>query len=58
MVYFNEEQSERINRMWIRIRCFNIQSVPVWVWIAIGAVIILGVLFGYQRKLSKQRQYS
>ena len=57
-VYFNEEQSERINRMWIRIRCFNIQSVPVWVWIAIGAVIILGVLFGYQRKLSKQRQYS
>lgn len=58
MVYFNEEQSERINRMWIRVRCFNIQSVPVWVWIAIGAVIILGVLFGYQRKLSKQRQYS
>lgn len=58
MVYFNEEQSERINRMWIRIRCFNIQSVPVWVWIAIGAVIILGILFGYQRKLSKQRQYS
>jgi len=58
MVYFNEEQSERINRMWIRIRCFNIQSVPVWVWIAIGAVIILGVFFGYQRKLSKQRQYS
>lgn len=58
MVYFNEEQSERINCMWIRIRCFNIQSVPVWVWIAIGAVIILGVLFGYQRKLSKQRQYN
>jgi len=58
MVYFNEEQSERINSMWIRVRCFNIQSVPVWAWIVIGAVIILGILFGYRRKAAKERLYS
>lgn len=58
MVYFNEAQSELINRMWIRVRCFNIQLVPVWFWITLGALIILGILFGIQRKIAKERLYS
>ena len=52
MVYFNEQQSEVINRMWIRIRCFNINQVPVWLWI--GLVLILAaaaVFFIRNRKL-------
>ena len=57
MVYFNAEQNEIINRMWIRVRCFNILDVPVWVWIALAAVIIAGILFGIQRKIAKERQY-
>ena len=58
MVYFDEEQSELINRMWIRIRCFNIHSVPVWVWIALVVLIAGSVIFGLRRKAAKERLYS
>ena len=39
MIYFNAEQSEVINRMWIRVRCFNIKNVPVVVWILLVTMI-------------------
>ena len=39
MIYFNAEQSEVINRMWIRVRCFNIKNVPIAVWIVLIALI-------------------
>ncbi len=58
MEYFNEEKSELINHMWIRVRCFNIHMIPVWVWIGLGALIILGVLFYVQKKIAKDRLYS
>ena len=58
MVYFNEEQSELINRMWIRVRCFNISHVPIWAWIALAAVIAGGVCFWLQRRAAKERLYS
>ena len=58
MVYFNEEQSEMINRMWIRVRCFNITSVPVWVWILITAVIAAGVICHFRRKAANDKLYS
>ena len=58
MEYFDAEQSELINRMWIRIRCFNILSVPVWVWIALALVIAGSVCFWLQRKIAKDRLYS
>ena len=58
MVYFNEEQSELINRMWIRIRCFNILSVPVWVWIVLAALIAAAVAFHFRRKAAKEKLYS
>lgn len=38
MIYFNEEQTKAINKMWIGVRCFNLKNVPVWVW---GLVIVL-----------------
>ena len=58
MEYFNEEQSELINRMWIRVRCFNINSVPVAVWIVLAAVIAAGVIFHFRRKAAKEKLYS
>ncbi len=58
MEYFDAEESERINRMWIRVRCFNIHMVPLWVWIAGAVVIAGGILFGIRRKIMKERLYS
>ena len=58
MVYFNEQQSELINRMWIRIRCFNIEKVPLWVWIVLALIIAGGICFGLQRKIAKEKLYS
>ena len=58
MEYFDAEQSELINRMWIRIRCFNILSVPVWAWIVLALLIALGVAFHFQRKIAKERLYN
>lgn len=44
MVYFNEEQNEAINQMWISVRCFNIYDVPVWAWVlTVCAVAVLAV---------------
>lgn len=58
MIYFNEQKSELINRMWIRVRCFNILSIPLWVWIALVAVIIGAVIFHVRRKTLRERLYS
>ena len=57
MVYFDEGQNEAINRMWIRVRCFNIYSVPVWVWIVLAIVIAGGIAFWINRKRIRNRQY-
>ncbi len=43
MIYFNEDQTEKINQMWINIRCYNIHNVPAAVWCLV-AVLILGVI--------------
>ena len=43
MVYFNQQESELINRMWIRVRCFNIKNVPLFVWIVLIVLIGAGV---------------
>ena len=57
MIYFTDEQNEIINRMWINIRCFNIHSVPLWVWILLIAAIVGGTLFALWRKTVRNRQY-
>ena len=56
MVYFDDEVSERTNRMWINIRCFNIKNVPVWCWI-LSALIVVGLVVLYVRgRLEKKAQ--
>ena len=57
MIYFDAEQSEMINRMWIRVRCFNIRSVPFYVWIILAAAIAGGVVFHFRRKAAKEKLY-
>ena len=41
MVYFDNEQNEAINKMWISVRCFNIYDVPVWVWGLTACIAVL-----------------
>ena len=57
MLYFDADQNEIINRMWIRVRCYNIGDVPVWAWIVLGAVIAAGAVFFIRRKAMKKKMY-
>lgn len=41
MRYFDEDASKAINRMWINVRCFDINDVPLAVWLAVLAVFLL-----------------
>jgi spermidine/putrescine transport system substrate-binding protein len=44
MGYFDTETSRNINQMWINIRCFSLEDVPVGCWIAAGAFLLLLLL--------------
>lgn len=54
MVYFNKEQNEAINQMWISVRCFNIYDVPVWAWVL--AVCIIAALAVFMLQNAKGRR--
>ncbi|MDO5344916.1 MAG: extracellular solute-binding protein [Lachnospiraceae bacterium] len=54
MVYFDDEQNEAINQMWISVRCFNIYDVPVWAWIVI--VCVIAVLAVFMLRNAKRRR--
>lgn len=45
MMFFDDEANARMNRMWINVRCFNLSSISVYVWLSIlGAVIFVILL--------------
>ncbi|MGN0437740.1 MAG: extracellular solute-binding protein [Lachnospiraceae bacterium] len=55
MIYFDNEQNDAINDMWIQIRCFNIKNVPAWAWIIIGIVLIAGLFLAIRKhKINKE----
>lgn len=54
MVYFDDAQNEAINKMWISVRCFNINDMPVWGW----GLIILAVAAIIAMLASKRRRQS
>ena len=43
MQYFDQENNQRINQMWVNVRCFNLASLSRqdWVKIAAGVAIVL-----------------
>ena len=53
MVCFDNETNEKINQMWINVRCFNLMDVPVWVWILIVLAIIAGIVLYFRAKKKK-----
>ena len=52
MRYFDAEVSEETNKMWIRVRCFNLHDIPVWAWVLGGA----GILFAAALFLQGRRR--
>ena len=57
MTYFNAEQNELINQMWVRIRCFNINNVPAWGWILLAAGAAGLAAFFVIRKRRRERAW-
>ncbi len=56
MTYFNDEQNERINQMWINVRCFDIRKAPWWSWILIlGTLVLVGRYLIIRRLRNKGR---
>lgn len=43
MVYFDGPVSERTNRMWIHVRCYNIHNIPAICWVIAG-MIVAGII--------------
>ena len=53
MVYFDADVNEKINQMWINVRCYNIYQIPVWTW-CLAALIIGGLIFFLIRSRRKK----
>jgi len=44
MEYFDTDANASINQMWINVRCFNIEDMPVIGWVLIAAAFIVMVI--------------
>lgn len=55
MEYFDQEQTGRINQMWINIRCYNISEVPLWTWIIVVGITVFLAVFYVRKKLKKYK---
>lgn len=54
MVYFDKAESERINQMWINIRCYNLTHMPVWLIVCISVGLIGMMALAIRKKIEKQ----
>lgn len=55
MQYFDNEANDRINQMWINVRCFNLNRISAKQWITFGiiagvAIIATGIIIIKKRK--------
>lgn len=41
MQYFDQENNERINQMWVNVRCFNLTTLTLQDWAVIGAAAVI-----------------
>ena len=54
MQYFDNEANDRINQMWINVRCYNIKNVPVWVWVLAGIIVVALIALSVKLKINKK----
>lgn len=53
MGYYPADKNAEINQMWIEMRCFNLNRVPMVVWIIIGALLVVAILGAVLHKRSR-----
>ncbi|MDO4976544.1 MAG: extracellular solute-binding protein [Eubacteriales bacterium] len=56
MVYFDKTTNDKLNQMWIRIRCYDIRNVSPWIWV-LTALVIFAILFYFAHKKWEEKQY-
>ncbi len=54
MIYFDKEQNEKINAMWISVRCLNLYDIPVYAWV-IAVIVLAGIVVVLYR--NRKREY-
>lgn len=54
MIYFDDEKNDAINEMWIHVRCFNINNVPVWAWAIVGVFIVAAAVLVIRNKIKNK----
>lgn len=58
MWYFNDKANEEINRMWINVRCFNLNMISARGWIIAGCVaaaaLLLVLVFVFRHKIFRR----
>lgn len=57
MTYFDNEVSELTNQMWINVRCYNINRIPVWAWVLAAAVLILAAYLLIKGRKMRLEEY-
>ena len=50
MVFFDQDKNDTINQMWINVRCFNIHDVPLPLWLAAAAVLVVLAVIWFRAK--------
>lgn len=53
MIYFDKAANERINKMWIRVRCFNLENIPVVIPLTASILIAAAVIYLLVKKYRK-----
>jgi spermidine/putrescine transport system substrate-binding protein len=54
MMFFDDNANAKMNQMWINVRCFNIKSIPFYIWVIIaGAILLIVILVVILRHKSK-----
>ena len=52
----DDEGNKNINQMWINVRCYNIEDVPVQIWIFVGVAIVLVIYITIRIRMSHYRE--
>ena len=54
MTYFDADTSAEVNAMWVQVRCYNINDIPVWAWVL--AVAVIAFFLGLYIRMKKRRK--